>query len=96
MPPFTIGHHGMLGPIASSEFLLGQENATFTTSPNDYENRSTTIEVKDLINLSMKKNRHKNILTQANSMWKQAYGTKWFTNTYHAQTPRQWAKQVVI
>ena len=94
MLPFTIDHHGMLGPIAS-EFLLGHENATFTTSPNTYENRSTSNEVKELIQLSMHKNRHNNILTKANKAWKEAYGTKWFTNTYHAQTPRQWAKQVI-
>ena len=94
MLPFTIDHHGMIGPIAS-EFLLGHDNATFTTSPNDYENRTTSKEVKELINLSMHKNRHKNILTQANKAWRTAYGTKWFTNTYHAQTPRQWAKQVI-
>jgi len=94
MPLFTIDHHGMMGPIAS-EFLLGQENATFSTSPNEYETRSTTTEVKDLINLSMHKNKHKNILTQANKIWKQTYGSKWYTNTYHVQTPRQWAKQVL-
>jgi len=76
----------MLGPIAS-EFLLGHENATFKTPPNEYENRTTSAEVKEIINLSMHKNRHKNILTQANKAWQTAYGTKWFTNTYHAQTP---------
>lgn len=65
MLPFTIGHHGMLGPLAS-EFLLRKENATFKVSLNEYENRSTFSEVKDLINLSMHNNRHKNILTQAN------------------------------
>jgi len=94
MLPFTIDHHGMLGPIAS-EFILGHENATFTISLNTYENRSTSNEVKELIQLSMHKNRHNNILTKANKAWKEAYGTKWFTNTYHAQTPRQWAKQVI-
>jgi len=55
MLPFTIDHHGMLGPIAS-EFLLGHEYATFQVSPNEYENRTTSAEVKELINLSMKKN----------------------------------------
>ena len=94
MLPFTIDHHGMIGPIAS-EFLLGLQNATFQSSPNDYENKTTSTEVKNLISQSMKKNRHKNILTQANNVWKHAYGTKWFTNTHHAQTPRQWAKQVI-
>jgi len=94
MLPFTIDHHGMLGPIAS-EFLLGQDNATFISSPNEYENKNTSKEVKELIQLSMTKNRHKNILTQANNIWKHAYGTKWFTNTHHAQTPKQWAKQVI-
>jgi len=94
MISFTIDRHGMMGPIAS-EFLLRQENATFTTSPNEYETRSTSTEVKDLINLSMHKNRHKNILTQANKSWKQTYDSKWYTTTYHAQTPRQWTKQVL-
>jgi len=94
MLPFTIDHHGMLGPIAS-EFLIGHQNALFTTSPNEYDQRSTTPEITTLIQSSMHKKRHQNILTKANKAWQQAYGTKWFTNTYHAQTPRQWAKQVI-
>jgi len=75
MMPFTIDHHGTMGPIAL-ELIFGQENATFTNSTNEYDNGSTSTEVKDLINLSMHKNRHKNILTQANNMLKQAYGSK--------------------
>ena len=43
----------------------------------------------------MHKKRHANTLTTANSVWKATYGSQWFTNTYHAQTPRQWAKQVL-
>ena len=94
MLPFTIDHQGMLGPIAT-EFLLGHKNAIFTISPNEYDKKNTTKETKELIKLSMHKNRHENILTKANSLWKLAYGSQWYTNTYHAQTPRQWAKQVL-
>jgi len=92
--PFTIDHQGMMGPIAT-EFLLGHKNAIFTATPNEYDKRSTTEETKTLVNLSMHKNRHKNILTKVNSLWKLAYGLQWYTNTYNAQTPRHWAKQVL-
>jgi len=94
MPPFTIDHQGMMGPIAT-EFLLGHKNAIFSVSPNKYDKKNTTKETKELIKLSMHKNRHQNILTKANSLWKLTYGSQWYTNTYHAQTPRQWAKQVL-
>jgi len=36
-----------------------------------------------------------NILTTANSLWKTALSSQWFTNTYHAQAQRKWAKQVL-
>jgi len=92
--PFTIDHHGMLGPIAK-DLLIGHPNSTFDTAPNDYDKRSTSIETQNLIRLSMHKNRHRNILTKATRLWKQQFGSTWFTNTYHAQTPGQWAKQVL-
>jgi len=43
----------------------------------------------------MHKKRHTNILTKATSLWKQTYGSQWYTNTYYAQTPQEWAKQVL-
>ena len=92
--PFTIDHHGMLGPIAK-DLLIGHPNSTFDTAPNDYDKRSTSIETQNLIRLSMHKNRHRNILTKATRLWKQQFGSTWFTNTHHAQTPGQWAKQVL-
>jgi len=94
MLPFTIDHLGMLGPIAT-EFLLDTRNALFRSSPNEYDKRTTTNETRKLVELAMRKKRHTNILTTANSLWKATYGSQWFTNTYRSQTPRQWAKQVV-
>jgi len=92
--PFTIDHHGMMGPIAT-DLLIGHHNSTFDIAPNAYDKRSTSTETQDLIRLSMHKNRHRNILKKATNLWKQKFGSIWFTNTYHAQTPGQWAKQVL-
>ena len=92
--PITIDHHGILGPQAA-EFFLGSDNSTFTISPNDYDKANTPNETINVIRLSMHKKRHTNILSKANKLWRDTYGSIWYTNTYHAQTPRQWAKQVL-
>jgi len=92
--PFTIDHQGMIGPIAS-EFLLNTATTMFKTTSLDYATRNLSIPTSRLIKLAFHKDRQKNILKIANANWRKSYGTKWFTNNYQAQTPGQWAKQML-
>jgi len=92
--PFTIDHQGMLGPFAA-EFLFSQQSTLFKTNNITYETSQTSAQIKKLISFSLHPKRHKNILKRANKNWHALYGDKWYTNTYHAKTPAQWAKQVI-
>jgi len=92
--PFTIDHHGMIGPIAT-EFLFKLKNPMFHTTDTSHSNAQTSIPIQRLISTSLHPKRHKHILEKADSNWKSEYGNKWYTNTHHAQTPSQWAKQVL-
>ena len=93
--PFTIDHQGMIGPIAS-EFLFNTTTITFKTTALDYCTRNLSIPTSRLIKLAFHEDRQKNILKIANGNWRKKYGTKWFTNNYQAQTPGQWAKQMLV
>jgi len=93
MLPFTIDHNGMLGPIAN-EFLFRSKKDS-TPDKCAYSNAQTTIPIKKLITSAFHKHRHKNILTKADKCWKDLYEDKWYTNTYQAKLPSQWAKQVL-
>jgi len=92
--PFTIDHTGMLGPIAS-EFLCSQKNPLFKVDDIQYTNPRTSVPISKLISFAQHNKRHKNIFSRADAVWKATYGNKWYTNTHHAQTPSQWAKQVL-
>jgi len=92
--PFTIDHQGMLGPLAA-EFLFSQQTTLFKTNDIEYETSQTSTQIKKLISFSLHPKRHKNILKRANKNWHSSFGDKWYTNTYHAKTPAQWAKQVL-
>ena len=50
---------------------------------------------KELIRRSTTTNRHTNILGSADKNWHDKYPTTWFTNTYQAQSPSQWADQIM-
>jgi len=92
--PFTVDHQGMLGPIAS-EFLLGNDKSFFSSNIQEYETRQTSVPISKLIQFSQHKKRKKNVLKRATKHWRETFGNKWYTNTFHAQTPGQWAKQVM-
>ena len=61
----------------------------------DYINRQTSTHISLLMQMSLRKARQNNILNRATKNWKLSFGDKWYTNTYHAQTPGQWSKQVL-
>jgi len=92
--PFTIDHLGRIGPLAE-EFLYSRKPHDDPILHTDYVNRQTSTHISLLIQMSLRKTRQKNILNHATKNWKTLFGDKWYTNTYHAQTPGQWAKQVL-
>jgi len=61
--PFTIDHHGMIGPIAT-EFLFKLKNPMFHTTATTHSNAQTSIPIQRLINTSLHSKRHKHILLQ--------------------------------
>jgi len=92
--PFTIDHLGRIGPLAE-EFLYDHKPHDDPIVHTNYVNRQTSTHISLLIQMSLRKSRQKNILNHATKNWKMLFGDKWYTNTYHAQTPGQWAKQVI-
>ena len=92
--PFTIDHLGMIGPIAD-DFLYANNQSKNPLVHTNYINPQTSIHITHLIQASLQKSRQTNILNRATRNWKLSFGDKWYTNTYHAQTPGQWAKQVL-
>jgi len=92
--PFTIDHLGIICPMA--------EDYSYSNNPQDepilhtdYVNRQTSAHISLLLQMSLQKKRQNNILNCATTNWKMSLGDKWYTNTYRAQTPGQWAKQVL-
>ena len=98
--PFSVDHLGSLGNIAM-DFLIAQmkpdANGKYIDciQPTHYSNRQTSVSIKNLIDMSLRSARDKNLLHRATKNWTTKFGSKWFTNSYHAQTPAQWAKQVL-
>jgi len=84
----------MLGPLAA-EFLFSQQSTLFKTNDIKYETSQTSLQIKNLFRSLYTPKDTKNILKRANKNWHASYGDKWYTNTYHAKTPAQWAKQVI-
>jgi len=92
--PFTVDHQGMVGPVAS-DFLFSELTTMFKTTLLEYDTRISSPPINRMVSLAFHKKRQRNILKLATRNWIRQYGTKWFTNTYQAQNPAQWAKQVL-
>ena len=92
--PFTIDHLGRIGPMAD-DYLYSNIQQDGPILHTDYINRQTSTHISLLMQMSLRKARQNNILNRATKNWKLSFGDKWYTNTYHAQTPGQWSKQVL-
>jgi len=83
--PFTVDHQGMLGPVAS-DFPFSKLMTMFKTTLLEYDTRITSPPINRMVSMAFHKKRQRNVLKLA---------TKKCTNTYQAQNPAQWAKQVL-
>ena len=91
--PFIVDPFGLLGPIAA-DLLLGPDTpaSKFQLDPSHYSTPSTQQAIRALYH----PNRFNDILRIADLKWKSNKSNNiWFTDSYKATLPSQWARQIL-
>jgi len=100
--PFTVDQHGQFGPLAYLT-LYGKPGPHMHT---DHTQRLQTGLGHNPAKHMLQQNYHQaaptGLLPKADKQWKaeladqgKHHSTSWFTGSYHAQLPSQWAEQVI-
>lgn len=86
--PFTVDPYGGLGFFARS-FLFGPPSRQNMPLPDNYQCEPARVAYYNTISLHSPLG----LLPMADNYWKEEHASHWFTATYHATTPSQWAQQ---
>jgi len=93
LSPFIVDPFGLLGPTAT-DLLLGPDTpaSKFQLDPSSYPTPSTQQAIQALYH----PNRFNDIFRLADIKWKSNKSNNiWFTDSYKATLPSQWARQIL-
>jgi hypothetical protein len=89
---FTIDEFGQFGPQAYR--ILSEKHSPYAPHNAAERSQKGLNDVgRSMSEFTYHPDYPTSLLDQADKAWREKHDKKWFTSTYHAQTPSQWANQ---